>query len=121
MKLAYVFVATTVLCTVYGQLIFKWQTGRAGELPDDLSGRVSYLAKFLVNPWVITSLAAAGVAALAWVGALSKLDLSRAYPFVAASFVLVLFLSALFFDESITIPKVIGAVLIVAGLIVGSQ
>jgi multidrug transporter EmrE-like cation transporter len=121
MKLAYLFVATTVLCTVYGQLIFKWQTRRAGELPDDLSGRLSYLGKFLTNPWVITSLAAAAVAAIAWVGTLSKLELSRAYPFVAASFVLVLFFSAVFFDEAITAPKAIGALLIVVGLIIGSH
>jgi multidrug transporter EmrE-like cation transporter len=121
MKLAYLFVATTVFCTVYGQLIFKWQTGRAGELPEGLQGRMSYLLQFITNPWVISSLAAAAVAAFAWAGALTKLDLSRAYPFVAASFVLVLFLSAFFFDEPITAPKLIGAALIVVGLIIGSQ
>ena len=61
------------------------------------------------------------IAAFAWIAALSKLDLSTAYPFVAASFALVLVLSAIVFDERLTGPKIIGAVLIVIGLIVGSQ
>jgi multidrug transporter EmrE-like cation transporter len=121
MNSAYIFVAATVLLTVYGQLIIKWQTGKAGEFPNGTSDRISYLTHFLINPWVISSLLSAVIAAFAWIAALSKLDLSRAYPFVSASFVLVLILSAIVFGESLTLPKLAGAVLIVAGLIVGSQ
>lgn len=121
MKLAYGLVALTIACGVYGQMILKWQAGRAGELPSGSSARASYLLHLLTNPWVLSSLAAAGVALLAWIGALSLLDLSRAYPFVSASFVLVLICSAIFFGESVTVAKVIGALLIVAGLIIGSQ
>jgi drug/metabolite transporter (DMT)-like permease len=118
---SYVFVAVTVLFTVYGQIVIKWQTGRAGELPADSAGRVHYLTHFLINPWVISSLTAAVVAALAWIAALSKLPLSDAYPFVSASFVLVLVLSAVIFHERLTAAKIAGAVLIVAGLILGSR
>jgi multidrug transporter EmrE-like cation transporter len=118
---AYLFVATTVLFTVYGQLVIKWQTRKAGEFPSGGAARVSYLTHFLLNPWVISSLLAAVVAAFAWIAALSKLELSRAYPFVSASFVLVLILSAVLFDEPLTAPKLVGAVVIVAGLIIASQ
>jgi multidrug transporter EmrE-like cation transporter len=121
MNSAYAFVATTVLLTVYGQLVIKWQTQKAGEFPHGTSARISYLSHFLRNPWVISSLLSAVVAAFAWIAALSRLDLSRAYPFVSASFVLVLTLSAIIFGESLTLPKLAGAVLIVAGLIIGSQ
>jgi drug/metabolite transporter (DMT)-like permease len=114
-------VAATVLLTVYGQLIIKWQTGKAGEFPSGTANRVNYLTHFLVNPWVISSLLSAVIAAFAWIAALSKLDLSRAYPFVSASFVLVLILSAIVFGESVTTPKILGAILIVAGLVIGSQ
>jgi multidrug transporter EmrE-like cation transporter len=118
---AYLFVAVTVGLTVYGQLIIKWQTRKAGPFPEGAEARLSYLGHFLVNPWVISSLLGAVVAALAWIAALSRLDLSTAYPFVAASFALVLVLSAIVFDERLTIPKIIGAALIVVGLIVGSH
>jgi drug/metabolite transporter (DMT)-like permease len=118
---SYVFVAMTVLLTVYGQIIIKWQTGKAGPFPDDQAERFRYLGSFLTSPWVISSLAAAVIAALAWIAALSHLDLSRAYPFVSASFVLVLVLSAIIFGESMGVLKVLGALLIVLGLIIGSQ
>jgi drug/metabolite transporter (DMT)-like permease len=121
MNRAYAFVAVTVGFTVYGQLIIKWQALKAGPFPDGTNERLSYLGHFLVNPWVISSLLGAVIAAFAWIAALSKLDLSTAYPFVAASFALVLVLSAIVFDERLTVPKIIGAVLIVIGLIVGSQ
>jgi drug/metabolite transporter (DMT)-like permease len=118
---AYGFVAATVLLTVYGQIIIKWQTGKAGEFPSDTAARLQYLRHFLINPWVISSLCCAVLAAFAWIAALSKLDLSRAYPFVSASFVLVLILSAIIFGESLTVWKVVGGLLIVVGLIIGSQ
>lgn len=117
----YLFVAVTVLLSVYGQLIIKWQTGKAGAFPTETGDRIRYLADFLTTPWVITSLLAAVLAAFAWIAALSHLELSRAYPFVSASFVLVLVLSALVFGEALTVGKVAGALLIVAGLVIGSQ
>jgi multidrug transporter EmrE-like cation transporter len=118
---AYAFVAVTVGLTVYGQLVIKWQARDAGPFPDGWGERVSYLGHFLANPWVISSLLGAVIAAFAWIAALSRLDLSVAYPFVAGSFALVLVLSAVIFDERMTTAKIVGAVLIVIGLIVGSQ
>jgi drug/metabolite transporter (DMT)-like permease len=117
---AYFFVAATVSLTVYGQLIIKWQTQSAGAFPSGASKRLSYLVHMLSSPWVISAFAAAGIAALCWIVALSHLDLSRAYPFVSASFVAVLVLCAILFDEPLTSLKVGGALLIVSGLIVGS-
>jgi multidrug transporter EmrE-like cation transporter len=121
MNRAYLFVFATVSLTVAAQLVIKWQVGKAGTLPDGLRDRVSYLGDLLANPWVLGCLAAGLVAALSWFLALSQLDLSRAYPFVAGSFALVLVLSAVFFDEHLTAPKIIGALLIVSGLVIGSQ
>jgi drug/metabolite transporter (DMT)-like permease len=121
MDSAYVFVAATIVLGVYGQLILKWQTGKLGTFPDSAADRVTYLRHFLLNGWVISSLIGAAVAALAWIAALSHLELSRAYPFVSASFVLVLLLSAVIFKESLTPLKLLGALLIVSGLIVGTQ
>ena len=44
---------------------------------------------------------------MAWMAALTHFELSRVYPFVALSFVLVLLLSAIVFGESLTWPKVV--------------
>ena len=110
-----------MIFTVYGQLVVKWQTNRAGAFPADSSERLHYIVRFFTSPWVISGVAAAGLAAICWVIALTHLELSRAYPFMAASFVAVIVLSALIFGEALTAAKIAGALLIIAGLIVGSR
>jgi drug/metabolite transporter (DMT)-like permease len=100
--------------------VIKWQVSKIAYLLKD-GRQVEYIVKLFLNPWVITGLLAAFLAFLSWTVALSKFDLSYAYPFTVISFILVLALSVVFFHEAITPLKVIGAVLIVAGLIIGSQ
>jgi drug/metabolite transporter (DMT)-like permease len=118
--MAWAGVAVTVALTIYGQLVVKWQVLRHGHLPPGLGAKVAFLATLLVNPWVLSALAGAFVAALAWMAALSKLELSQAYPFTATSFVLVLLLSAILFGESLTSAKIAGVALVIAGLAVGA-
>jgi len=47
--------------------------------------------------------------------------LSYAYPFMSLAFVFVLILSAILFHEALTVPKVLGVGLVVAGIIVASR
>jgi drug/metabolite transporter (DMT)-like permease len=70
---------------------------------------------------VLSAFAAAFAAALCWMLAISRLELSHAYPFVSLSFVLVLLLSALFFGESVSTEKLLGVTLIIAGVAVSSR
>lgn len=119
--MAYVYIFLTVLLTVYGQLIVKWQVNSAGDFPEESINKVLFILRLLLNPWVISSFLAAFLASLAWMAALTKFSLSFAYPFMSLSFVLVTVFSAIFFSESITLPKALGLGLIVSGIIVGSQ
>ncbi|WP_369688021.1 EamA family transporter [Vibrio cholerae] len=50
--------------------------------------------------------------------AVSKLELSSAYPLTSASFVLVFIASAILFGEPISLQKLIGISLIVVGIII---
>ena len=115
------YICGTILLTVYGQLVIKWQVACAGRFPITATEKVQFFLGLLVNPWVISGLGAAFLACLCWMAAMTKFELSYAYPFMSLAFVLVLGLSPLFFQEAVTLPKVIGMVLIVAGIIIGSQ
>jgi multidrug transporter EmrE-like cation transporter len=114
-------IATTIVLTVYGQLVVKWQVGAAGALPSSLAGRMEFLGRLVVNPWIISVFVAAAIAALSWMAAMTRYELSVAYPFVASSFVLVLLGSAVFFGEPLNISKVVGVAFIVLGLIIASR
>jgi multidrug transporter EmrE-like cation transporter len=119
--MSYFYVACTVLFTVYGQLVIKWQVLAAGAFPEAPGEKLLFLARLLANPWIISALAAALAAAVTWMAAMTKLDLSHAYPFMSLAFVLVMVASAFFFDEPVTGLKIAGIVLICIGIIVGSQ
>lgn len=118
--MSYVYVLTTILLTVYGQIIVKWRVGVVGQLPADLTSRIEFLGRLLLNPWILSAFFAAFLAAVSWMAAMTKLQLSHAYPFTALSFVMVIGLSAVFFDEPLTVAKVGGLALIVVGIVVGS-
>ena len=119
--MGYFYVCITIFCTVYGQLVLKWQVNEAGQLPVDLGGKIFFLFKLLLNPWILSGFASAFVAALSWMAAMTKFDLSYAYPFVSFTFVLIVLSGAIFFNEPLTWPKIAGMVLIVGGILVGSQ
>lgn len=119
--MSYFYVACTVLLTVYGQLVIKWQVLAAGTFPDTVGEQALFLGRLLLNPWIISALAAAFAAAVTWMAAMTKLDLSHAYPFMSAVFVLVPVASVLMFNEPVTAPKIVGLALIVAGIAIGGQ
>jgi drug/metabolite transporter (DMT)-like permease len=117
----YLYPLATLLLTVYGQLVVKWQVDRAGALPADLGGKIAFVGRLVVNPWVISVFLAAFLAAASWMLAMTHFSLSQAYPFMALSFGLVLVGSALWLGESLTWPKVAGVAIIAVGLVVGSR
>lgn len=119
--LDYLYIFGTIFFTVYGQLVLKWQVSQAGPFPLDMTEKIWFLLRLLFNPWVISGMAGAFLAFLCWMAAMTKFELSYAYPFMSLAFALVLVLSAIFFQEAVTLPKVMGLSLIVLGIIIGSR
>ena len=117
----YVYIALTVLMTVYGQLIIKWRLAQAGSMPEGIADKIIYLLKAVIDPYIFSSFVAAFLASLAWMAAVTRFDISYAYPFMSLGFVLVLILSNLFFAEPITWQKSIGLAMIIAGIIIASR
>lgn len=118
---SYAMVLLTVLFTVYGQLVLKWRVILAGAPPADVHGKFRFYLTLLENPWILSAFAAAFAAAMCWIAAMTRLELSKAYPFMALNFILVALFANVFFGEAITWPKVAGLGLVVLGLIVGGM
>ena len=120
--IGYLYILESTAVAVYIQLILKWQLRLAGQFPATLSERTQFLLRVLLNPWVISSFVAAGLGFCFWVAAISKFDLSFAYPFVVGlTVMLVLFFSSLFFREVLTFSKILGTLLILGGIFVISR
>jgi len=119
--MGFYYISGTIFFTVFGQLILKWRIEKYGSLPDGFFGKLSFLFGLLHDPFILSGFISALVASFFWMAAMTKLDLSYAYPFMSLSFVFVFFLSIWFFHEPFTLNKVVGLVLILTGILVTSR
>ena len=119
--MSYFYIFLTIMLTVYGQIAIKMQVLQAGALPADHQEKLQFLIRLLLNPWIISAFAAAFLASIAWMGAMTKFQLSHAYPFMSLNFVIVLALSAWLFHEPMSITRMVGVTLICIGTIVAAQ
>jgi drug/metabolite transporter (DMT)-like permease len=71
----------------------------------------------LTSPGVIGGLFLYGIATVLWLGVLSRMELSQAFPFVGLSFVLAAVLGYFVFAEAVSATRVAGIALIVAGVV----
>lgn len=117
----YVYIFATITFTVYGQLILKWRIGSYGPLPIDTKDKLKFLVSLLFDPVIFSGFAAAFFASLAWMAAMTKFDLSHAYPFMSLNFVVVLLLSGWLLSEQMTLQKILGVGLIVLGTLVAAR
>jgi len=87
------------------------------NMPVDSAGWFSVSYSVLTNGFVILGLASYGMSMMVWLYVLSKVDVSRAYPFVGLGFIGTMVFAHYFLNEAITIPKIVGTLLIVVGVI----
>lgn len=89
-----------------------------GQLPFDFKEKIVFVIKFFLDPFIVSGFVSAFIASLFWMAAMTKFDISFAYPFMSLSFILVLVLSSIFFEEAITIGKICGLGLVLFGLFI---
>ncbi len=104
-----------ILFASSGQILWKIGMTGTGAITS-LSLSSALLMAF--NPWVIGGLICYGLSTIFWLIALSRADLSYVYPFIALTFVLIFIASFFLFHENISAQRVIGAAIIVFGIIV---
>ena len=113
-----VYIVLCIALTVYGQMVLKWRLNLLGSPPPGVGSMLVFVLRSLTDVWILSTYVAALVASFTWMAALTRFELSLAYPFMSLAFVCVLVLGILFFGESLTFTKVAGTLLVVAGLII---
>ena len=120
-SLDYLYIAATIVFTVYGQLILKWRIAKLGPLPAEALNKLRFLVSLLFDLAIFSGFAAAFLASLAWMAAMTRFELSHAYPFMSLNFVIVLLLSGWLLSEPLTPQRLAGVALIVAGTVVAAR
>ena len=115
----YFYIFGTLFFTVYGQIVLKWRLSQlAIVLPEGLLDKILYLLKLIFDPFVFSGFASAFIASLFWMAAMTKFEITQAYPFMSLAPALVFVIGVFFLGEAFTIGKVVGLLLIVLGTIV---
>ncbi len=93
--------------TIFGQVLWKLAVMKPA----------GYTYRLLINPYVISGIAAYGLATVLWLYILSKIPFSIAYALTSTTYAFSLFAGYYIFHEAITPSKIIGTVLILTGVI----
>jgi len=117
----YFYILATIGFTVYGQLMLKWRIEKFGAMPEGSFERIKFLLSLFLDLGIFSGFVAGFLASLAWMAAMTKFDLSHAYPFMSLNFVIVLLLSGWLLTEPITVQKTLGVGLIVLGTVVAAR
>lgn len=112
------YIFATIILAVFSQIVMRWQIGLAGDLPVSVSGKILFVMHALMKPWIILAIVSTFFSGIAWMLAMTKFDVSYAFPFVSLNFVLVLLFGHFFLHEPFGINKLVGASFIVLGIIV---
>ena len=115
--MGYFYIFGTIFFTVYGQIVLKWRINGIGSLPDGFYEKILFLIKLLFDPWIFSGFFAAFIASFFWMAAMTKFDLSHAYPIIVGGLaVLTSVFAILFLKESISFFKIMGLFLVVSGV-----
>jgi multidrug transporter EmrE-like cation transporter len=107
---------------VASQLIIKWKM-RQFSFNDyeTMTDKFIFAFSMLLNPYIIVSLAFTLLAGITWMIAMTKFDISYAYPFTTLGFVFVFLFSVLLFHEPVSWQKIVGLGFIIVGLVLSSK
>jgi drug/metabolite transporter (DMT)-like permease len=117
MNVAIIYILVAVLGSAFGQVLLKKGMNTLGPLTLSSSQAVGTIWKIATNPYVIFGLGIYFLGTLFWLTALSRVELSFAYPFASLSYVLMLVASWAIFHENITPLRLLGSAVIIVGVL----
>lgn len=109
-----------VFISVIGQLLVKKGLNLFINL-DFSTNVIGNYFRILSSPYVVFGFLIYFCSAFLWLYALTKVDLSFAYPFLALSYVLIMLFSWLFLGETIPLLRVVGVLVICFGVFLISR
>lgn len=104
----YLILIVSVIFQSFSFLLSKLAANEIGEFT---------LFTVILNKYYLFSIICLGIQAFFWQIALTKIELSKAYPFNALIYFFILLYSFMIFKESISAKELVGIALIIAGIL----
>jgi len=119
----HLYIFLSILFAVGSQLIIKWKMSSFSieGIGNSIFEKFFFAISMLLNPYIMLSILLTLLSGLSWMIAMTKFDISYAYPYTALGFVFILFFSYILFHEPLNTYKIFGILLIVSGILVSSK
>lgn len=115
-----VLILAAIFLAVIGQILVKKGLNSFGQI-DFSSGLIRNFVRIYLSPMVLIGTFIYLSSAFFWIYALTKVDLSFAFPFLSLSYVLIILASWLLLGESIPLLRWIGVIVICIGVFLVSK
>ena len=117
------YIFLSIFFAVCSQLIIKWKMSAfsINNIGDTIIDKFLFAFSMLFNPWIMMSIIFTLLSGLSWMIAMTKFEISYAYPFTILGFIAVMVLSYFLFGENLNLYKIIGTVFIIIGILIISK
>ena len=109
-------IAAGVLLNTFAQLLLKAGANSIGRFEFALSHALEIGLKFIVNPYILGGMACYAVSLVVWLMALSRVEVSVAYPMLSVGFALNAVLAWWLLGEPVTLQRIAGIAIIIVGV-----
>jgi len=106
----------SITLNVFGQFFIKYGINKIGENLQNYR-LVMKIYHLFTYPYIILGLFFYVISAFFWITALSKIELSIAYPMLSLGYILIMLISFFFLKEEINYYKILGTFFIILGII----
>ena len=113
---AFALVMTGVLLNAIAQLALKASVNDTGIINLDMQSLLSSAASLATNLWLWMGLICYAISVVVWILALSRVDVSIAYPMLSVGYIVNAIAASQLFNEPMGVGKVIGIGVIMLGV-----
>jgi multidrug transporter EmrE-like cation transporter len=113
---AFALVLTGVLLNAVAQLALKASVNDTGIINLDIQSLLSSAGSLATNLWLWLGLICYAISVVVWVLALSRVDVSIAYPMLSIGYIVNAVAAWHLFDEPMNLGKVVGIGIIIVGV-----
>jgi multidrug transporter EmrE-like cation transporter len=109
-------IATGVLLNTAAQLLLKAGTNAVGSFAFTLDTALSTALRLAFNPYILGGLSCYAISLVVWLMALSRTEVSVAYPMLSIGFALNAAIAWWWLGEAISVQRVVGVSIIIVGV-----
>lgn len=113
----FIMILACVVIGTTGQLLLKFGMDKVGEFAFAAHNIGPIFLKIASNPFIVGGICCYVLSLVIWLLILSRAQLSYAYPMLSLGYVITAIAAYYFFGEDLSLPRIIGIVFVVLGVL----